>query len=64
MEPVISTTPVLVARPNRVVYENMHELVLEWQEHGGDSSLWEYLSISESIYKSWVLRIKNSQLDT
>jgi hypothetical protein len=43
---------------SRVVYEDFRKLVDEWQSSGTEGSLWEYLQISEGMFKDWM---KNCQ---
>jgi hypothetical protein len=48
---------------SKVVYENFRELVAEWQSSGTESSLWEYLEISENMFKEWIERCQRGIFD-
>lgn len=39
-------------------YKNMNELVAEWQESNKDCSLWEYIGISEPMFRTWIAKCK------
>lgn len=59
-----STENTSTQKPDRFYYNNLEELVKEWQEHGGESSLWDYLEVSETIFKRWWKRTKSGRFDT
>lgn len=61
----MSTTPPASPQPpDRLYYNSLEELVKEWQEYGGESSLWDYLGMHETIFKTWWKRTKKGRTDT
>jgi hypothetical protein len=40
-------------------YNNIKELVAEWQNSDKECSLWEYLEISEVMFKTWISNCKS-----
>jgi hypothetical protein len=61
----ISTYPSVSSQPPDQIYcnDSLEELVKEWQELGGESSLWDYLGIDESIFKTWWKHTKKGGMD-
>lgn len=58
----ISALPSISLQP--AYCNSLEELVKEWQELGGESSLWDYLGLNESIFKMWWKRMKKGEMDT
>jgi hypothetical protein len=58
LEPAPSATRV----PEQFFYENMQELVADWQA-GTEMAIWEFLGISESAFKNWIQRIRDGVID-
>lgn len=48
---------------SKVVYEDFRELVAEWQSSGTESSLWEYLGITENMFKEWIEKCQRGIFD-
>jgi len=47
----------------RVYYGSLQELIREWQDSGDEGTFWEYLGMSESIFKDWARRSKMGVAD-
>ena len=43
---------------SKFLYNNINELVSEWQLSQKECSLWEYLGISESAFKAWMSKCR------
>ena len=43
---------------SKFLYNNINELVSEWQLSQKECSLWEYLGISESAFKVWMSKCR------
>lgn len=48
----------------RVVYNDIKELVTEWQSSGLDCSIWEYLELPEHVFKAWLVKCRDGVFDT
>ena len=46
-------------KQSKFFYNDIKELVAEWHDSEKECSLWEYLEISEVMFKTWIANCKS-----
>jgi len=44
---------------SKFLYNDINELVAEWHSSENECSFWEYLGISEPMFKTWISNCKS-----
>ncbi len=48
---------------SKFLYNDINELVAEWQGSEQDCSLWEYLGMPEHVFKQWLAKCRAGVFD-